>query len=67
MNYQVLSTKQLTLKNNIFGLLAIFILLAICRVNISHSSVQDRLDVRIVITREGVVLLTIRARSISLH
>ena len=57
MNYQVLITKQLTLKNNIFGLLAIFILLAICRANISGSSVQDRLDVRIVITREGVINL----------
>ena len=67
MGHQVLMTKQLTLKKNILSLLAIV------RTIISSSTVQDGLEVRVSITRKGIIksmelvqALSIRARSISI-
>ena len=51
MNHQVLMTEQLTLKGNILRLLVIF------RATISSSSVQDRGEVKILITKKVVINL----------
>lgn len=48
---------EINIKDHLFELLAVFILLGLFRATIIGTGVQNRLDMRILITREGMTYL----------